>query len=981
MIKSGPPLRWARIGALVAVLVALMLSVVGVTTPAHADLPTYPAGYPKLGQDSDGKRGLSVAAGNSGDQTLLFGLEVGPTQTEYAYCVELTVSARFGSDLDVGGWDTFPGTNLFATSATARQKVTWIVYHSYPHLTLAQYRTLTGEPELSEAEAIAATQAAIWHFTDDFTYTGLYAGGRDNSSAAALRVGRVYDHLTGSANTGRAETVGPEVTVTVPTTAGQAGTKVGPIRINSSEPTATVTVTGHHPLVRADGTAVDLDAVPTGVDLYVDVPADAAADSITVTAAVTGPESTGLLVTNTDPRTQTLMIARSDQTTREAKGKITWLAQPRITTTATDLGDGDDHLPATGEVTVRDTVHYTGLIVGQTYRLEGELMVRNANGDAVATGITVSQEFTPTETSGEETLEFTVPADQLRGQVVVVFEELFHGKQSVAVHADIDDEDQTVYRPAVGTTAVDGVDGDNLLPATGPATVTDTVAYRGLKIGQEYTLRGTLMTKAADGSAVDSGISEEISFTPTTSNGTVEVTFTVPDGQLRGTTVVVFERLFLGDREVAVHTDIDDVDQTVFRPMIGTTATAEDGSKYLPQSGETTVVDTVAYAGLEPGQEYTVSGELMIRDADGNAVPTGIVATRTFTPTAPDGSIELRFTIADEELLGETVVAFESLTRDGKEVAVHADITDEGQTVRRPQLATSANDAADGDRFLAQHGPVTVVDTVSYAGLKVGETYTVNGELMERTADGPKPTGVTASATFVAEQADGTVELRFELGDADLNGTVLVAFEHLSVGDREVAAHADIDDEHQTVYRPSIDTDAYDLADGDHLLAVEGGTLRDDVSYAGLQIGRTYVVRGIVVNHDTGESTGITGETRFVATESSGVLHVDFTVPAGHARQTLVVFEWLYLVPEEPAATSRILGDDVAPPTTQQGDLLLATHTDLNAERQTVRVAAPPVELAVTGADGSLAVGLGLGGVVLLGGTALVAVGLRRRRG
>src|SRR5690606_15001225 len=139
-----------------------------------------------------------------------------------------------------------------------------------------------------------------------------------------------------------------------------------------------VTVTGDHPLVTTDGQPVDLAAVPTGVDLWFDVPADAPAGSASLTATVTGPESVGLLVTNTNPRTQTLMIARGDVTTRTADGAVTWQAKPRIETEALDQSDGDDYLAEDGEVTVVDTVTYAGLIPGETYRLEGELMIRNA---------------------------------------------------------------------------------------------------------------------------------------------------------------------------------------------------------------------------------------------------------------------------------------------------------------------------------------------------------------------------------------------------------------------------------------------------------------------------------------------------------------------------------------------------------------------------------------------------------------------------
>src|SRR5690606_18912844 len=119
-----------------------------------------------------------------------------------------------------------------------------------------------------------------------------------------------------------------------------------------------------------------------------------------------------------------LMIARGDVTTRTADGAVTWQAKPRIETEALDQSDGDDYLAEDGEVTVVDTVTYAGLIPGETYRLEGELMIRNADGTATATGITQELDFIPAETSGAVELTFTIPAVELQGEVIVVFEEL-----------------------------------------------------------------------------------------------------------------------------------------------------------------------------------------------------------------------------------------------------------------------------------------------------------------------------------------------------------------------------------------------------------------------------------------------------------------------------------------------------------------------------------------------------------------------------
>ena len=63
---------------------------------------------------------------------------------------------------------------------------------------------------------------------------------------------------------------------------------------------------------------------------------------------------------------------------------------------------------------------------------------------------------------------------------------------------------------------------------------------------------------------------------------------------------------------------------------------------------------------------------------------------------------------------------------------------------------------------------------------------------------------VTAEAEFTPESADGTVELTYTLDASALAGTTIVVFETLYQDDVEIAAHADINDENQTVRSPSL---------------------------------------------------------------------------------------------------------------------------------------------------------------------------------
>ncbi|MEE6294645.1 VaFE repeat-containing surface-anchored protein [Georgenia wangjunii] len=543
-----------------ALLASLLLLSMGLLTASSAAADEYPAGYPRTGEPAEGINGYSLTnPGGFSVITRLHPVYFDDTDSpELAYCVEFTVGARSGAPLDVIDWETFPGNNNFRANAG---KVTWVVYNSYPETPLASFAAQAGIDGLTEREAIAGTQAAIWTLTErdeDYRYLGL-AG--DVEAGVEERVGAVVDYLTGPANTGLPETQRPSVSIEPGTQTGQAGELVGPMTITASADTVTLTSTSDYTLMTSDGDPVDLDAVPTGAQLFLDVPADAPAGEATFTASLDGPVSTGVLVTPQE-RGQTIMVATTNEATATAQGTLSWAAVPRISTHAADAADGDDFLAEHGPVTVVDTVTYDGLLPGTEYELRGELM-QHDGGAGTATGITASTVFTPETAGGTVELTFDVPAEPLRGAQIVVFESLYADGTVVAVHADIDDAAQTVYRPAIETDAYDKADADQHL-AAGGAVVSDDVTYSGLRAGETYVLRGELMDQVTGEST---GIVGETRFTPASTHGVETLDLEVPEGYA-GRTLVVFERLYL-DREgmderlVATHEDLEDTRQTV----------------------------------------------------------------------------------------------------------------------------------------------------------------------------------------------------------------------------------------------------------------------------------------------------------------------------------------------------------------------------------------------------------------------------------
>lgn len=119
-------------------------------------------------------------------------------------------------------------------------------------------------------------------------------------------------------------------------------------------------------------------------------------------------------------------------------------------------------------------------------------------------------------------------------------------------------------------------------------------------------------------------------------------------------------------------------------PELKTTATI-NGKKEVTAKGEITIDDVVEYKHLVPGKEYKIVGMLMDKstgkpfEIDGKTVTSKV----TFIPDKPNGKIDVEFTFDASAIKESTeLVVFETLYRDNVEIAVHADIDDEGQTVK-----------------------------------------------------------------------------------------------------------------------------------------------------------------------------------------------------------------------------------------------------------------------------------------------------------
>ena len=368
--------------------------------------------------------------------------------------------------------------------------------------------------------------------------------------------------------------------------------------------------------------------------------------------------------------------------------------------------------------------------------------------------------------------------------------------------------------PKIGTTALDAATTDNVGSHGKKVKLVDKVSYKQLSEGETYTIKGKLIDKATGQPLIVNGkeVTAEKTFTVTKNNstitgdgasGSVDLEYEVDSTVLAGKTTVVFEHLYYDGKEIATHADIDDKKQSVYFPKVGTTAKSRETNSNLgmPRANET-IVDTVKYENLVVGKVYTVKGKLMdkatkqpIKDEHGNE----ITASKTFTATSKNGSVDLEYTYNSLNRQGKTTVVFEDMYHNDKLVATHSDITDINQSIDYPNIHTKADVKQIGK---LKDGNITIVDKVFYKNLTIGKVYTVKGKLMDKATGQPLLVNgkeVTAEKTFTATRNTGSIDMEFTLPAKALQGKTTVVYEDMYNDGVKIATHSDITDRNQTV--------------------------------------------------------------------------------------------------------------------------------------------------------------------------------------
>ena len=533
-----------------------------------------------------------------------------------------------------------------------------------------------------------------------------------------------------------------------------------------------------------------------------------------------------------------VLVSHADLTDKKQTVSV-----PEMKTTA--KGDIDNEANAYAKtVKIKDTITYKNLEVGKTVNLHTDLHYKNVGElgkitdggivkDRNGKNVSVDTKFTPKKSDGTIDVEFEFePDEKLAGHDTVVFEYAKYGDVEFMVHADIEDEHQTIKFPKLKTKASDQKDEDKYVGTSENEVVRDVVTVENLVKGKEYTVSGYahIKTYDKDGKAKDEGIAKdkdgkdsyaETTFKATDTKMQVELLFNVDARKLHGHDLVMFEELSRDKVKLAIEANIENEEQTVHIVKVGTTLIDKNTNSHMvykdakEKNYKVTLVDTMKYENLTPGQKIKVTGQLYTNE-NGKAVEVRDINGQLVEKTVEvevkerNGIVEIPFEFemkSDSDI--KNFVAFERVydTKTNLLIGSEEDINNKGQTVYIINIKTTLTGADNKSKDVKASKNIDLIDTVEYGDeLTVGEEYTMIGELHlakldkdGKLIDGGKIS--EAKTKFKAKDKKGTVEVIFKGVDTEKleDGTKLVAFEKLEYNGKIIAQHEDINDEGQTV--------------------------------------------------------------------------------------------------------------------------------------------------------------------------------------
>jgi TQXA domain-containing protein len=271
----------------------------GGATATIGGLKTYGAAVVHGGDgDEQVSAGLFEMSVDNGGMLQTYGVDLhNPTQKDAKYQETSWSSTSLGADKDAG-------------------RIRWILQNSYPQVNdLAALAARAGAAGLTEQDAAAGTQVAIWRYSD-----------AADVDAVDPRAEKLADYLEKSARS-LAE---PEASLTLdpPALSGHPGERLGPVTVHTGADSATVmppadAATSGVRVVDQDGKAVT--SVVDGGQVFFEVPGDALDGSAALSVQASTSVPVGRAFTS-DSRSQTQILAGSSESTVSATATANWAA-------------------------------------------------------------------------------------------------------------------------------------------------------------------------------------------------------------------------------------------------------------------------------------------------------------------------------------------------------------------------------------------------------------------------------------------------------------------------------------------------------------------------------------------------------------------------------------------------------------------------------------------------------------------------------
>lgn len=258
----------------------------------------------------------------------LFRMAVDDGGTLQTYCVDVHNPTQPDAKYRETSWS---GTSLHDNANAGR--IRWILQNSYPQVNdLAALARKAHTGSLTEQEAAAGTQVAIWRYSDKVDVDAVSPAAEklaDYLQRSARDLAEPQASLTLTPQAVSARPGDEESPSASPSPAGSksgAGQRVGPVTVHTNADSVTVmppaeAAAGGVKLVDEKGEPVT--TAKNGSRLYFDVPKRAKAGSaeLTVQASTTVPVGRAFA---SDTRSQTQILAGSSESTVSATATATW---------------------------------------------------------------------------------------------------------------------------------------------------------------------------------------------------------------------------------------------------------------------------------------------------------------------------------------------------------------------------------------------------------------------------------------------------------------------------------------------------------------------------------------------------------------------------------------------------------------------------------------------------------------------------------